>query len=166
MKVLNLPYSPYNSVEDIESYLSENYNKLNYNQFMWWRGFTPKTKPLHKRNTLKEKILNGDFDTASYKMEAELVEHRMNKIFQECHPDTPKFVEKTSLDRARRKRLLADFEKDEAEKLKALEVGFTTTFKLTKEQYEEEVVEFDGELIDFYYFIEEKYGTYWIPMKK
>lgn len=99
-------------------------------------------------------------------MEAELVEHRMNQTYIECHPDSAKFIEKSSLDRARRKRLLTDFEKDESEKLKALENGFLVTFKITRDQYQNEIIKFRKELIDFYYYIEEKYGAYHTPFKR
>jgi hypothetical protein len=38
---------------------------------------------------------------------------------------------------------------------------------MTKEQYDEEVTNSSAEeLIDFYYEMEEKYGTYWKPMVK
>jgi hypothetical protein len=35
------------------------YQPLNYNRFMWWRSHTDGVKPLGKRATLKERIVNG-----------------------------------------------------------------------------------------------------------
>ena len=47
--------------------------------------------------------------------------------------DAGKFVEKASILKSRRTRLLEDFEKDEADKLKRLEKEFVSNFKITKE---------------------------------
>ena len=37
--------------------------KLNYNQFRWWRMYDSKNKPLDKRQPLRDRILNGDYDS-------------------------------------------------------------------------------------------------------
>ena len=163
--VTSLPYSPIHSPEWFEKFFRKNFNKLNYNKFFWWRSYVSKTKPLHSRTSLKDRILNGDFEISPYRLEAELVEHRLNQKYLDLINDPGKYVEESSVDRARRKRLLEDFDKDESEKLKSLETAFLVTFKINKEQYNEEVTNFNGELIDFYFFIDEKYGTYWQPLK-
>jgi len=162
---INLPYSPTTSLEELEDHLTTNYFKKPYDRFMWWRSYTLRNKPLTPRHPFKDRILNGDFDIGSFKYEAQVVEHRMNDKWRELYKDTGRYVEETSLDRARRKRLLEDFEKDETNKLQELERGFLMTFKITKDQYEEEVMNTDLELIDLYFYIEEKYGTYWKPAK-
>ena len=74
-------------------------------------------KPLCNRSLFRDRILNGDFDYSHYKYQADWCEHEMNDIAQDCGDDIGKFVEKTSLLRSRRKRLLEDFEKDENGKL-------------------------------------------------
>lgn len=157
---IRLPYKPTHSVEWLEKHLSENYYKKSYDRFMWWRSYTTKKTPLTNRHPLRDRILNGDFDYGSFKYEAELVEHRMNEKYKELHNDSGRYVQETSLDRARRKRLLEDYEKDEAKKLEELKKAFTTyRWRLTRNQYDEEVLNFDGdELIDFYFYIEEKYS--------
>ena len=118
---INLPYSPTTSLEELEDHLTTNYFKKPYDRFMWWRSYTLKNKPLTSRHPFKDRILNGDFDIGSFKYEAQVVEHRMNDKWRELYRDTGRYVEETSLDRARRKRLLEDFEKDEANKLQELE---------------------------------------------
>ena len=42
-------YSPPLSREQVEKQLSQ-YQKINYNQFRWWRMYQPKNKPLDKNN--------------------------------------------------------------------------------------------------------------------
>ena len=44
--------------------------------------------------------------------------------------DYGKYLEKTQVIRARRKRLIEDFEKDEAERLRSLATEFTKYFRL------------------------------------
>jgi hypothetical protein len=70
------------------------------------------------------------------------------------------YTEATSVDRARKKRLLEDHEKEEFRKLTDLREEFTTVFKLTKDQYDIEVIESTGKIIEFYYEMESKYGKY------
>lgn len=154
----------------LEKKLSERYFKKPYDRFMWWRSYTPKTKPLGNKATFRDKILNGDYEQGPYLMEVELARHTMNDKYEACitrggEPDHSKFHQETSIDRARIKRLNEDYEKDEKSKLEEVKKGFLLTFKMTKEDYEEEVVNTNSDsLIDFYYEMEEKYGTYWKPL--
>jgi hypothetical protein len=153
-----LPYSPLHSTEWLEKFFKKGYYKKPYDRFMWWRSYTPKLKPLHTRTPFRDRLINGDFDVAPYKFEAEIVEHRMNEKFLECRGESEKFTELTSLDRARRKRLMEDFNKEESKRLEELKNNFVKEFKMTKEQYDMEVVNTNSNsLIDFYYEMEDKY---------
>ena len=87
----------------------------------------------------------------------------MNDIAEECGDDIGKFVEKTSLLRSRRKRLLEDFEKDENGKLEMLIKAFTVHFRCNEEQVYEEISKCSGSLMDLYYIIEEKYKIVHMP---
>ena len=158
---INLPYNPVHSLEWLEKFFKKNYNKKPYDRFMWWRSYSPKFRPLHNRVPFRDRILNGDFDMAPYKFEAEIVEHRMNqKWLDGGYKDGAKFTEETSMDRARRKRLLEDFDKEETKRLEEIKKGFVNEFKMTKEQYDDEVVNSNANsLIDFYYEMETKYGS-------
>ena len=62
------------SREVVEQNLAR-YQPLNYNRFMWWRSHTDGIKPLSKRVTLKERIVNGDYNESSYYMQAQLALH-------------------------------------------------------------------------------------------
>ena len=131
--------------------------KLNYNQFRWWRMYDTKNKPLDKRQPLRDRILNGDYDFSHYWYQAAWVEHDLNDLEIECKGDVGLFVEKGAVLRARRKRLLEDFERDEKEKLEELYREFPKYFKVSKDQVKEEMANFSGSLIDFYYHIDDKY---------
>ena len=142
--------------KEVDKELSK-YQKINYNQFRWWRSYQPKNKPLDNRKPLRERIFNGDFDYSCYKAQQYQVEYQLNDILEECGIDYQKYLEKTSVIRARRKRLIEDFEKDENERLRSLTVEFTKYFKCNREQVEEEMLGCSGDLIDLYYIIADKY---------
>lgn len=131
--------------------------KLNYNQFRWWRMYDVKKKPLDSRQPLRDRILNGDFDFSHFWYQAAWVEHDLNDLEIECKGDDGLFVEKGAVLRARRKRLLEDFEKDEHDKLNTLYNEFPKYFRVSKSQVKEEMANFSGSLIDFYYHIDDKY---------
>ena len=135
---MHSPYSPVTSREQLEKKFSK-LRKLNYNAFRWWRMYDNPNKPLCNRSLFRDRILNGDFDYSHYKYQADWCEHEMNDIAQDCGDDIGKFVEKTSLLRSRRKRLLEDFEKDENGKLEMLIKAFTVHFRCNKEQVYEEI---------------------------
>lgn len=155
-------YNPPLSREQVEKELSQ-YQKINYNQFRWWRMYQPKNKPLDNRQPLRDRILNGDFDFSCYRAQQYLVEYQLNDLLKECGGDYQKYLEKASVQLARRKRLIEDFEKDEKERLDSLITEFTKYFRCNKEQVIEEMEKCSGELIDLYYIIEEKYKIVHIP---
>lgn len=131
--------------------------KLNYNQFRWWRMYDTKNKPLDNSSPLRDRILNGDFDFSHFWYQAAWVEHDLNDLEIECKDDSGLFVEKGAVLRARRKRLLEDFEKDEHDKLTTLYNEFPKYFRVSKPQVKEEMANFSGSLIDFYYHMDDKY---------
>jgi hypothetical protein len=154
----NIPISR----KQVEKELNQ-YQKINYNRFMWWRMYQPKNKPLHNRKPLRERIFNGDFDYSCYKAQAYWCEYQLNNLLEECGNDYQKYLEKGAVLRARRKRLLEDFEKDEAERLRSLTVEFTKYFRCDEKQVEEEMLNCSGSLTDLYYTIEEKYRIVHMP---
>ena len=154
---MNAPFKPTHSKAWLERYLKKNYYKKKYDRYMWWRSYTLRNKPLTNRHPLRDRILNGDFDLGPYVFEIELVEHRINEKSQtHKHEDT--FREDIQVDKARRKRLQEDRDKDEATKLEELRKAFVFEFRMTKEQYDKEVVKPNKDLISFYYKMEDKFG--------
>lgn len=140
--------------------------KLNYNKFRWWRMYDNPNLPLPNKSPLIDKILNGDFDYPHYKLQAELVEHELNELAQKCGGNNELFIEKSSLLRAKRKRLLDDFEKEENEKLRTLNKEFTKNFSATEEQVAEEMLRFIGNLGEFYYYMSVRYQKIQNPNKR
>ena len=157
VRPVSLPYSPDNTLEWLEEYLTTNYFKKPYDRFMWWRNYTPRTKPLHNRIPLRKRIINGDFDTSSFKYEAQVSEHKLNRMFVEAKGDMGVYSHNSALEINRRKRLMEDFTKDENKKLEDLYLAFRDNFGLSRELYEEEILNWDGELVEFYDYIEKKY---------
>jgi hypothetical protein len=152
-----------------KSYIQEQLSKLrklNYNQFRWWRMYDNISPPLPNKSPLIDKILNGDFDYSHYKLQAKLVEHELNELAQKCGGNNEMFNEKSPLLRAKRKRLLDDFEKDENDKLKRINIEFVKNFEITKEQIEGEILEFIGNLKEFYYYMNLKYQKIQTPNRR
>jgi len=150
------PFKPILSRKQLDRKFSK-LRRLKYNQFRWWRMYDYPNKPLSNKSSFRDRILNGDFDYSHFNYQAMWCEHEMNDIAKDCNEDIQKYIEKTSLLRTRRKRLLEDFEKDENNKLELLIKGFTDNFSCTKEQVYNEIFKCSGELIDLYYLIEDKY---------
>lgn len=138
-----------------EKYLAENFFTRSYDRFQWWRGFTPKTRPLAKSKPLLAKIRNGDFNQSSMQMEAYLVEHKLNELLEQIGPEF--FHEESSLPLARRKRLLEDFYADEEKKLIELRQQFCKEFNIDRDTYEKEAEKCSKDLEGFYLYMEKKY---------
>ena len=156
-----LPYKPLHEVKWLEKYLSTNYYKKKYDRFMWWRSYTPRKAPLSNKHPLRDRILNGDFDIGPYIYEIELVEHRMNERYIKWADDPGRIREAEQMDKARRKRLQEDRDKDEHKKLEELKKAFLFEFRMTSKQYDRDVMNFRGkDLITFYYRTEDKYKKY------
>lgn len=161
----NLPYTPTMSKEWLQDYFKKNFNTLSYNRFFWWRSYAPKYKELSNVHRVRQKIENGDFNQPGYWFESQLVEHQLNERYLEIGiKDSERYHEETTMDRVRRKRLLEDFEKEEQKKLKELKTSVLREIKISEDEYEYES-EFGPvmDLIDFYNYLVERYGTYWKP---
>ena len=155
---MNLPYSPIHSQAWLEKYLSTNYYKKKYDRFMWWRSYSLRNNPLSNKHPLRDRIANGDFDLGPYVFEIELVEHRLNEKHQRFANDEVQLREQIQVDKARRKRLQEDRDKDEFNKLTELKRSFISELRMTKEQYEREITKPHKDLISFYYKMEDRYG--------
>lgn len=159
MAKLRLPYSPSNSEEFLTKYLSKNFYKKSYDRFNWWRTFSLKNKPLKKGALLKDRVLNGDFDLGPYKFEAELIEHKLNKAYQELYPDVARYVHDMAVTISRRKRLLEDYKKDEEQKVKELLNSFSTHYRMSEEEILAELARCKGDSAkDFFYHMEDKFS--------
>ena len=125
---------------------------LNYNQFRWWRRFDSKVKPLPRGTKFIDRIKNGEFEFSHYYWQWKLSELEINELYNKYNGDIQKLLENNSVDLARRKRLIEDFEKDENDRLKLLQDGFLREFEMTREEYYSHIEKFDGTIEDFYIY--------------
>jgi len=150
----------------IQKKLDKEYQKLNYNQFRWWRWYDTKNKPLPYKASFRDKIMNGDYESSPFLLQARLCEHMMNDFWDECMPDIQKYNEKTKLLGARRKRLYEDHDKDENNKLQDLYKQFEKNFRITKDELNKEIDICIGTILDLYYQVEEKYSKIYIKSRR
>lgn len=153
------------SIEVIEKQLGK-LQKLNYNQFFWWRRWNRKTKPLHKYSPLIDKIKNGDYDESPYLFQIYYCDWEIEEKRKKYIDNMGEWASETTIDRNRRRRLREDHEKYEKETLDQLRKDFLNTFRMTKEDYENDVVEVGGTLEEFYNYCEMRYGTFNQPINK
>ena len=66
----------------------------------------------------------------------------------------------TRLDRQRRRRLREDHDKYENDNLKQLQKDFLNTFRMTRDDYQRDVLEVGGTLEEFYNHCEMRYGKH------
>lgn len=130
---------------------------LKYNKFQWWRRFASPNKPLEDKAPLIDKIKNGDLEFSNYFWQALYTELELNAKREEAR-DGIEWIETTQVDRARRKRLWEDFERDETKKLEYIKKQFIKVFKMTAEDYEDQLERIDGTLEDLYYRCESLFG--------
>jgi len=145
-------YKPTFTREELKEKFSH-LQKLNYNQFRWWRLYDVKKKPLAAHFPLRNRIENGDYDFSHYWYQAAWVEHDINDLSIECKDDAGLFSEKVQVLSARRKRLYEDYEKDEKWKLDDLVKEFSRNFHITKDEARLEMEEFSGTLTELYDYI-------------
>jgi hypothetical protein len=132
----------------------EQYTPIKYNQWYWWRRFKSRDT-LHKYHPLETKIKNGDYEVSDYHWwklwEDELEKETIAKI-----EDPNKQHEARCLSGERKRRLTEDYIKDEAKILEAMYKDFWVTFRIKQEEVEDEMLQFEGTLSEFYYYIYNK----------
>lgn len=132
----------------------EQYSPISYNQWYWWRRFKSRDT-LHKYQPLVAKIKNGDFEVSDYHWwslwENELEKEAISKL-----EDPNKQHELRCLFGERKRRLAEDYVRDEAKILEAMYKDFRVKLKMKQEEVEEEMLQFEGTLSEFYYYIYSK----------
>ena len=130
------------------------FRKNTYNRFYWWRRFQPR-ETLHKYRRLNERIPNGDFEVSDYHWQV-LWENELEKEAIGNERSVDKQHEIRCMFGERRRRLNNDYEKDEQKILDEMYKAFTTELRMTREQVDEEMLNFEGTLSEFYYYIYNK----------
>jgi hypothetical protein len=130
------------------------FRKNSYNRFYWWRRFQPR-QTLHKYNRLSERIPNGDFEVSDYHWQLQY-EDVLEKEATAKEPNSDKKHEIRCMFGERKRRLSKDYEMDEKKILDEMYKAFKTELKMTREQVDEEMLNFEGTLSEFYYYIYNK----------
>jgi len=130
------------------------FRKNTYNRFYWWRRFQPR-QSLHDYRRLDERILNGDFEASDYHWQT-LWENELEKQAINEEPSIDKQHEIRCMFGERRRRLNNDYEKDEQKILDEMYKAFRVELRMSKDEVEDEMLQFDGTLSEFYYYIYNK----------
>jgi hypothetical protein len=130
------------------------FRKNTYNRFYWWRRFQPR-ETLHKYRRLNERIPNGDFEVSDYHWQLQY-EDVLEKEATAKEPNSDKKHEIRCMFGERKRRLSNDYEADEKKILDEMYKAFKTELKMTREQVDEEMLNFEGTLSEFYYYIYNK----------
>jgi len=125
-----------------------------YNCYQWFRRYVSRNS-LPKKTPLYEKIVHGDYDTSTYLYQADHEMHLLaDKLQNVKHPDEAHDI--TNLFMERRRRLLIDYEKEEASIMRELKSDFVKTFKIDRKLLETIMETFDGTLVELYNHIKNK----------
>ena len=130
------------------------FRKNTYNRFYWWRRFQPR-ETLHKYRRLNERIPNGDFEVSDYHWQLQY-EDVLEKEATAKEPNSDKKHEIRCMFGERKRRLSKDYEMDEKKILDEMYKAFKTELKMTREQVDEEMLNFEGTLSEFYHYIYNK----------
>jgi len=130
------------------------FRKNTYNRFYWWRRFQPR-ETLHKYRRLNERIPNGDFEVSDYHWQLQY-EDVLEKEATANEPNPDRKHEIRCMFGERKRRLSKDYEMDEKKILDEMYKAFKTEFKMTREQVDEEMLNFEGTLSEFYHYIYNK----------
>jgi len=130
------------------------FRKNTFNRFYWWRRFQPR-QTLTKLHRLEQRVPNGDFEVSDYHWQL-LWENVLEQEAADKEPNPDKKHEIRCMFGERRRRLSKDYEADEAKILDEMYKAFWSEFRMKREQVEEEMLNFDGTLAEFYYYLTNK----------
>jgi len=130
------------------------FQKKNYDRWYWWRRFQPR-QTLTKLHRLEQRVPNGDFEVSDYYWQLRYEDVlEQEALANEISPD--KQHEIRSLYGERKRRLTKDYEADEAKILEDMYRAFWLEFRMTREQVEDEMLEFDGGMAEFLDYLSSK----------
>ena len=130
------------------------FRKNTYNKFWWWRRFQPR-QTLHKYRRLDERIPNGDFEVSDYYWQLQY-ENVLEQEAVDKESNADKKHEIRCMFGERRRRLSKDYEADEAKILDEMYKAFKNELGMKRDEVDEEMLNFDGTLAEFYYYLTNK----------
>ena len=151
------------SNETINKHISK-LQPLKYNQFYWWRKFKDKS-PLLSKEAVHARIDNGDFDFSSYYWQAQYALIEMEE--KTGHISDPgNRHDAQTIYRERYRRLMNDYEKDEAQRLAEYKKTITNLFEIEDKDLEEKMEDYDGTLKELYILIKNNYNFRTVRKRK
>jgi hypothetical protein len=118
-----------------------------FNKFYWWRRFKPR-EILHHKVAFRDRVANGDFEISDYHYhimwENKLEQDAVSKV---NHVDAQHEIR--GLFGERKRRLIADYEKDQFKIDDEMYKLFWKEFRLKQNEVEEKMLDFDGTLHEF-----------------
>ena len=137
---------------------------LKYNQFYWWRKFKDKS-PLSSKEAVHARIDNGDFDFSSYYWQAQYALMEMEE--KTGHISDPgNRHDAQTIYRERYRRLMNDYEKDEAQRLAEYKKTITNLFEIEDNDLEKKMEDYDGTLKELYILIKNNYNFRTVRKRK
>jgi hypothetical protein len=137
---------------------------LKYNQFYWWRKFKDKS-PLSSKEAIHARIDNGDFDFSSYYWQAQYALIEMEE--KTGHISDPgNRHDAQTIYRERYRRLMNDYEKDEAQRLAEYKKTITNLFEIEDNDLEKKMEDYDGTLKELYILIKNNYNFRTVRKRK
>ena len=130
------------------------FQKKNYDRQYWWRRFQPR-QTLHPYRRLDERIPNGDFEVSDYYWQIKY-EDVLEQEALANEDSTDKRHEIRCLYSERKRRLSKDYEADEAKILNEMYKAFRNELGMKQDQVDEEMINFDGTLAEFYTYLTNK----------
>ena len=151
------------SNETINKHISK-LQPLKYNQFYWWRKFKDKS-PLLSKEAVHARIDNGDFDFSSYYWQAQYALIEMEE--KTGHISDPgNRHDAQTIYRERYRRLMNDYEKDEAQRLAEYKKTITNLFEIEDNDLEKKMEDYDGTLKELYILIKNNYNFRTVRKRK
>lgn len=124
---------------------------IKYNRFQWWRNYKVKDT-LHTLSDLLSRIRNGDFDHSPYFWMAQMALHELDaKIATTNDPEKQRDFAGLYMEKYRR--LMLDYQKDEASRLDDLVKSFAKSTPLSKDEIKSIIETFDGTIEELYHHI-------------
>lgn len=125
-----------------------------YNKYQWWRRYQ-EVQELDEKAPMGLKILNGDYDYPSYFYEAQHEVYRMHDEVKDMKLGEDR-IDRINLYMERYRRLMEDSEKEENKRMHAFKKRMCKEFKITQEELEQTMENFDGTIADLYLYFQKQ----------
>jgi len=122
-----------------------------YNRFQWWRRYHD-VQELDEKAPTRLKILNGDYDYSSYFYQAQHEVYRMSDEVNDMKFGEDR-IDRINLYMERYRRLMEDSHKEENKRFNALKKRLSKEFKMTKQDIELVMEDFDGTIDELYLYL-------------